>query len=92
VRLLRQMNRELDSLEQELAVHFELHPDAEIYRSLPGLGIILGARVLAEFGDDRTRFAHPKARKCYTGTPPITKASGTRQVVLGHAVATRPAK
>ena len=84
VRLLLQMNRELASLEQELAAHFELHPDAELYLSLPGLGIVLGARVLAEFGDDPTRFAHPKARKCYAGTAPITKASGTRQVVLAR--------
>ncbi len=55
---------------------FEKHPDAEIYRSLPGLGIVLGARVLSEFSDDRTRFAHPKARKNYAGSSPITKTSG----------------
>src|SRR2546429_7274101 len=84
VRLLRQMNRELAALEQELTSHFELHPDAEIYLSLPGLGFILGARVLAEFGDDRTRFDNPKARKNYAGMAPITKASGTRQVVLAR--------
>ena len=28
----------------------------EIYRNQPGLGAILGARVLAEFGDDPTRY------------------------------------
>jgi transposase len=89
VRLLRQLNLELASLEQELAAHFEMHPDAEIYLSLPGLGIVLGARVLAEFGDDRTRFNHPKARRCYAGTAPITKASGTRQVVLARVARNR---
>ena len=89
VRLLRQMNVELAALEQELNATFELHPDAEIYLSLPGLGFILGARVLAEFGDDRTRFDHPKARKNYAGTAPITKASGTRQVVLARVARNR---
>jgi len=89
VRLLRQMNRELAALEQELTSHFELHPDAEIYLSLPGLGFILGARVLAEFGDDRTRFDNPKARKNYAGMAPITKASGTRQVVLARVARNR---
>jgi transposase len=79
VRLLRQMNLELASQEQELTAHFEVHPDAEIYLSLRGLGPTLGARVLAEFGDDRTRFDHPKARKNYAGTSPITKQSGTRR-------------
>lgn len=89
VRLLRQMNHELTTLERELAAHFEMHPDAEIYLSLPGLGFILGARVLAEFGDDRTRFDHPKARKNYAGNAPITKASGKHKVVLARVARNR---
>lgn len=32
--------------------HLLAHPDAEIYLSMPGIGEITGARVLAEFGDD----------------------------------------
>jgi transposase len=57
------------------AARFEQHPDADIPRTLPGLGIILGARVLAEFGDDPNRFAHAKARRNYAGSSP-TKQSG----------------
>jgi len=57
-------------LEGELAERFERHPDAEILRSLPGLGLVLGARVLAELGDDPTPYADAKARKSYAGTPP----------------------
>lgn len=60
------------------------HPDAEIYASQPGLGVILSARVLAEFGDDPHRFADARARKNYAGTSPITRASGTRRVVLAR--------
>jgi hypothetical protein len=60
------------------------HPDAKILRSLPGLGTVLGARVLAEFGDDRTRYVDARARRNYAGTSPITKASGTRRVVLAR--------
>src|SRR5215472_14458866 len=89
IRLLRQMNQELATLEQELTAHFEMHPDAEIFLSLPGLGFILGARVLAEFGDDRTRFDHPKARKNYAGSAPITKASGKHKVVLARVARNR---
>src|ERR1700736_5425020 len=88
-RILRGMNAELASLESELAPSFEKHPDAEIYRSLPGLGIVLGARVLSEFGDDRTRFAHPKARKNYAGSSPITKTSGKSRVVLARLARNR---
>jgi hypothetical protein len=89
VRILRGMNAELASLESELTPSFERHPDAEIYRSLPGLGIVLGARVLSEFGDDRTRFAHPKARKNYAGSSPITKTSGKSRVVLARMARNR---
>ena len=63
--------------------HFEQHPDAKVVLSLPGLGTVLGARVLGEFGDDRTRFSDPKSRKNYAGTSPVTKASGHSKVVLG---------
>jgi transposase len=73
-------------LEAELAQSFESHPDAEIIRSLPGLGAVLGARVLAEFGDEPTRFADARARKNYAGTSPITKASGRKRVVLARYV------
>ena len=63
---------------------FGQHPDAEIYLSQPGLGMILGARVLAEFGDDPDRYADAKSRKNYSGMSPITKASGTKRVVLAR--------
>ncbi|MFJ1615196.1 MULTISPECIES: transposase [unclassified Streptomyces] len=62
------------------------HPDAEIIRSQPGLGPMLSARVLAEFGDDPHRYASAKARKNYTGTSPITRASGKKKVVTARFV------
>jgi len=63
---------------------FGQHPDVEIYRSQPGLGTILGGRVLAEFGDDPDRYTDAKSRKNYSGMSPITKASGTKRVVLAR--------
>jgi transposase len=84
VAVLREIVAQIEELERELRRSFRSHPDAEIYLSLPGLGDVLGARALGEFGDDRTRYGHPKARKAYAGTAPITKASGTRRVVLAR--------
>jgi transposase len=84
VGLIASLNDRIAALESELEEHFESHPDAEILRSLPGLGAVLGARVLGEFGDDRTRFVDAKSRRNYAGTSPITKASGTRRVVLAR--------
>ena len=68
---------------------FGRHPDAEIYLSQPGLGPILGARVLAEFGDDPARYADPKARKNYSGMAPITRASGLKRMVLARPARNR---
>jgi len=84
VRMITQFNAEITELEGALTEHFEQHPDAKIIRSLPGLGTILGARVLAEFGDDRTRYADGKSRRNYAGTSPITRASGKSRVVLAR--------
>jgi len=78
------MAAQVDVLEAEVNRCFGQHPDAEIITSQPGLGVILGARVLAEFGDATDRYADAKARRNYAGTSPITKASGTRRVVLAR--------
>ena len=75
---------EIATIEAELTDRFDQHPDAKIIRSLPGLGTILGARVLAEFGDDPERYATAKSRKNYAGTSPITRASGKSRVVLAR--------
>jgi transposase len=79
-----ELTTQIARLEAELSEHFEVHPDAKIIRSLPGLGMILGARVLAEFGDDPNRYANAKCRKNYAGTSPITRASGKHRVVLAR--------
>jgi hypothetical protein len=84
VRLISACAAEIAELEAALAEHFEQHPDAKIVRSLPGLGTVLGARVLGEFGDDRTRFASPQSRKNYAGTSPVTRASGRSLIVLAR--------
>ena len=84
VAVLDTLAGEIATIEAELADRFDQHPDAKIIRSLPGLGMILGARVLAEFGDDPERYADAKSRKNYAGTSPITRASGKSHVVLAR--------
>jgi hypothetical protein len=84
VAVARELTRQIDELERELQDAFETHPDAEIMRSLPGLGLVLGARVLGEFGDAPNRYKDGKRRRCYAGTAPITRASGRRRVVLAR--------
>jgi transposase len=89
VGIIAELNRQIADLETALATHFETHPDADIYRSLPGLGVILGARVLGEFGDDPNRYTTAKCRKNYAGTSPLTVASGKKRAVLARHVRNR---
>jgi transposase len=67
-----------DNLAEAVEETFPQHPDAEIILSFPGLGAQLGARVLAEIGDDRKRFADARGLKAYAGASPITRASGKK--------------
>jgi transposase len=84
IAVIVELSAQISRLEAELDDRFEQHPDAKIIRSLPGLGMTLGARVLGEFGDDPNRYADTKSRKNYAGTSPITKASGRSHVVLAR--------
>ena len=84
VAVITELARQSDVLEGEVEAGFGRHPDAEIYLSQPGLGQILGARVLAEFGDDPHRYADARARKNYSGMAPVTRASGKARVVLAR--------
>jgi transposase len=80
------LNEQVKVLEQQVRDHFGRHPDAEIILSQPGLGPVLGARVLAEFGDDPRRYADGKARRNYAATSPLTRASGKKKVVTARFV------
>jgi transposase len=73
-------------LEESLTAAFQQHPDAEIITSFPGLSTVLGARILAEIGDDRNRFASARGLKAFAGTAPITRASGMKTVVTRRVV------
>ena len=89
VGIIAELNRQISELETTLANHFETHPDADIYLSQPGLGDVLGARVLGEFGDDPNRYTDAKSRRNYAGTSPLTVASGKKRAVLARHVRNR---
>jgi transposase len=86
VAVLAVLNEQITTLQGQVEEHFGRHPDAEIILSQPGMGPLLGARVLAEFGDAPGRYADAKARKNYAGTSPITRQSGKRKVALARYV------
>jgi transposase len=87
--LLRQLDAacaSADDLAAAAVESFNQHPDAGIITSFPGLGALTGARVLAETGDDRSRFTDAKGLKAYAGAAPITRASGKTKSVIHRKV------
>jgi transposase len=73
----------VDRLGEATAAAFNEHPDHQIITSFVGLADLTGARLLAEIGDDRRRFADARALKAFAGSAPVTKASG-RSIRITH--------
>jgi transposase len=86
IAVIATLNEQVKVLQGQVEAHFGQHPDAEIYLSQPGMGAILGARVLGEFGDDPRRYTDGKARRNYAATSPITRASGKKKVVAARFI------
>jgi transposase len=79
--IIATLNTQINRLADQLADRFPTHPDAEIYLSMPGIGVIYGARILGEFGDEPGRYVDAKAFRNYGATSPITRESGKRRSV-----------
>ena len=88
-RIIAETNRQITELEATLETRFSKHPDADVYLSQPGLGNVLSARALGEFGDDPDRYTSAKSRRNYAGTSPITVASGRKHTVMARHVRNR---
>lgn len=84
--ILTAMHTAVESLEKALAVEFAQHPLEAVLRSAPGLGPILAARILAEVGDDKTRFGTAGGLRAFAGTAPVTRASGRSRHVKARKV------
>lgn len=80
-RLILDLVRQKNLVLREIKDRFASHPDAPIFRSLPGAGELLAPKLLVMFGDHRDRFPTPKAIRSLAGTCPVTDQSGKRRHV-----------
>uniref|UniRef100_UPI0035E41421 IS110 family transposase n=1 Tax=Streptosporangium album TaxID=47479 RepID=UPI0035E41421 len=80
------MTGAIDALQEQLTGLFTRHDQAQIVTSMPGLGTVLGARVLGELGDDRSRFTDIAGLRGFAGTAPITRASGKTKIVSARYI------
>jgi transposase len=89
VGILTALNVQIAQLQEVVAEHFGRHPAADISLSQRGLGVVLAARALGEFGDDKQRFTDARSRKNYSGQSPITRASGKKTIVMARSATNR---
>ncbi|MCU6180300.1 IS110 family transposase [Enterobacter roggenkampii] len=72
--LIRTYDERIESL-------FDTLPDAELFKSLPGMGPCMGPRMLAALGDNRDRFNSAEEIQNYAGIAPVTERSGQKSWV-----------
>lgn len=80
-RLLTLLNEQLAEFDDAIAAAVAEHPDAAILASFPGVGPVLTGVLLAEIGEDRTRFPRPEVLLAEAGLAPVTRASGRSRSV-----------
>lgn len=76
VALLRPLARHIDHLEAKIRATFAAHPDAALFRELPGAGPTFAPRLLVAFGADRSRYPSAPSLQKYSGIAPVTERSG----------------
>ena len=79
--LLQTIHKGIAQMEKEIEQTFDQHPDAPLFRSLPGAGPALAPRLLAAFGTDRERFDSAQELQQFYGIAPVRKQSGKSQVI-----------
>jgi transposase len=73
---LRVLQRHVERFDQSIATAFKAHPDAALFRELPGAGRVLAPRLLAAFGVERDRYPSPESFQKYSGLAPVREKSG----------------
>jgi len=78
---LELLNGQVRAITRRIGELLAGHPDAAVFLSVPGMGQITAATMLAKMGEDRARFPTPDTLLAETGTAPVTRASGRSRTV-----------
>jgi transposase len=76
VEQLRVVQKHLGEFDAAIASQFKAHPDASLFRDLPGAGAVLAPRLLIAFGAERDRYPNPSSLQKYSGLAPVREKSG----------------
>jgi len=81
---------QIAAYDKEITERFLTHADSQIFASLPGAGKRLAPRLLAEWGDDRKRYADATSLQALAGTSPVPFESGTYATVHQRFACIKP--
>jgi transposase len=76
VEQLRVVQKHVGQFDEAIAAQFKAHPDAALFRDLPGAGAVLAPRLLIAFGTERDRYPDPSSLQKYAGLAPVREKSG----------------
>jgi len=78
---LRALHKAIQNYEARIDELMDQHPDAALFRALPGAGSALAPRLLVAFGSDRERYQAAAELQSLSGVAPVTKRSGKSRTV-----------
>ncbi len=81
VAVLTPLVTQIQQLAAAIGAALAQHPDGPVVQSLPRSGRVNAAQLLAELGDDRSRFSTPDQLAAEAGVAPVTRASGKHHAV-----------
>jgi transposase len=90
VQQLRLLLEQLAAYDKEIARLFQAHADQPIFSGLPGAGKRLAPRLLAEWGDDHSRYASAASVQALGGTSPVPFESGKHASVHQRYACVKP--
>ena len=73
------LQKQVAELEKQIAALFDHHPEAPLFRALPGAGKVIAPRILVLFGTDRTKYPMASSIQKYAGVAPVKEASGAQE-------------
>ena len=76
VQQIKTLNSVIDEFDKQIQELYANHPDMPIIDSLPGAGEVMGPRLIAALGTDRSKFDSAEELSCFTGIAPVVERSG----------------
>jgi transposase len=78
---IRLLQKHITHIEETIAQEFASHPDAHLFKSLPGAGAAMAPRLCVLFGTNRNRWSSAQELQTYYGIAPVTERSGNKKWV-----------